>query len=295
MKKLDLVYILGSGSRWRNNEIRYSLRSVERNLPGHKVFIIGECPSWATGIIHIPIPDGSSNKLLNARAKYTAAAKDPRISDDFVLMNDDFFVLKPVENIPGYSRGTLAEMMGRHPTKDGYYYKSLRDTKCLLNSMGILNPIDFEIHAPIIFNKEKLITTIELIGTDKAYSIRSCYGNLSNSEPRKTEDFKASNLAEFAYQVNRDPAYLSISDAVVAQREFRDWIRRKFQEPSKYETDRGAGADILPGAPMDCLRYYAKRHFTYDKKTYSTGEIIDGEVMDDLRNDPAMSGCYELK
>jgi hypothetical protein len=295
MKKHDLVYILGTGSRWRNNEIRYSLRSVERNLPGHKVFIVGECPTWATSITHIPAADDNKNKLLNARAKYMAAAKDQRISDEFVLMNDDFFVLKPVENIPAYSRGTLAEMLRRHPTQDGYYYKSLKDTKCLLNSMGILNPLDFEIHAPIIFNKEKLITTIELIGTQNAYSIRSCYGNLHNLDPRVTTDFKASNLAEFTHQINRDPAYLSISDAVVAQREFRDWIRRTFPEPSQFETDRGAGSDILPGAPMDCLKFYAKKSFIYNKKIYSTGEIIDGEVMDDLRNDPAMSGCYELK
>jgi hypothetical protein len=211
-------------------------------------------------------------------------------------MNDDFFVLKPIEgDVPAYSRGTLKEMMDRHPTKGGYYYKSLKDTRDVLNVMGIFEPIDFEIHAPITFNKEKLIATIELIGTEKAYDIRSCYGNLNELEPVNTIDFKASKLSEFIYQLNQDSPYLSISDSLVARQEFRDWIRRTFSDPSKYETDRGAGSDVLPGAPVGCMRYYAKKSFTYDKKRYSIGEIIGGEVMDDLRNDPAMADCYELK
>jgi len=295
MKKIDLVYILGNGSRWRNNEIRYSLRSVEKNLNIGKIFIVGEYPSWITGAIHIPAADIDKNKQINARAKYLVAAKDKRISEDFILMNDDFFILKPIQAIPYYSRGTIEHMMNQHPTKGGYYYNSLKDTKEVLNEMGVVFPIDFEIHAPIIFNKDKLISTIEMIGTKKAYSFRSCYGNLQNVEAKKTIDFKAANLAEFTYQTNRSPAYLSITDSLVAAPEFRNWIRRTFPNPSKYETDRGLGSDILPGGPMCSLKYYVKKTFIYFGKTHCIGEIIPCEVMDEIRNNPNMKDVWEFK
>jgi hypothetical protein len=294
-KPLDAVYILGSSSRWRNNEIRYSLRSVEQNLEIGKVFIIGACPDWVTGVTHIPANDLHKNKLLNAREKYAIAAKDLRISKDFILMNDDFFILKPVEKIENYIRGTIADMIAKHPTKGGYYYHSLSDTKKVMEAIGIDNPLDFEIHAPIIFNKDKLLTVMEMIQPDKAYSLRSCYGNMNGLKGKKVIDFKASGLVDFAYQMKRDPAYLSINDNMVAQKEFRDWIRRKFPKPSKYETDRGDGTDVLPGQPMCAMRYYAKKTFIYFGKTYSTGEIIDMDVVEEIKYNPQMAEVWELK
>lgn len=293
--KNDIVYILGTGSRWRNNEIRYSLRSVEKNMDIGKVFIIGECPTWATGVIHITAEDKDTNKLLNARAKYEIAAKDKRISEAFILMNDDFFILEPVSKIENYSRGTINEMIQRHPTKGGYYYRSLTDTKKVIEEIGIYDPLDFEIHAPIIFEKEKLKILLEMIKPDKAYSLRSCYGNMFGLEPKTVIDFKAAGLVDFAYQLNREPEFLSINDNMVAQKEFRDWIRRQFPKPSKYETDRGDGLDILPGGSMGSLRYYAKRTFIYFGKTYSIGEIVDEDVMDEIKYNQKMNDCWELK
>jgi|GEM_PF-1655785 len=294
-KKMDLVYILGTGSRWRNNEIRYSLRSVQKHMDIGRVFIVGECPEWITGVVHVPAKDMEKNKQLNARHKYEVAARDKRISKDFILMNDDFFILKPVSEVEYYIRGTIDEMIQRHPTKGGYYYRSLCDTKRVLESMGIDDPQDFEIHSPIIFNKDKLLMTMNMIPADKAYSLRSCYGNLNEIKGKKVIDFKAAGIVDWAYQKKRSPAYLSISDALVAQKEFRDWLRFKFRHPSKYETDRGAGEDMLPWATMGSLRFYAKQSFTYAGKMYSKGEILDPEMMDELRNSSKMRNCWELK
>ena len=40
---MDVVYILGKGSVWKDNEIRYSLRSIEKHLTGFdRVFIVGQ-------------------------------------------------------------------------------------------------------------------------------------------------------------------------------------------------------------------------------------------------------------
>ncbi len=44
IEKIDLVYILGKGSKWSDNEIRFSLRSIEKYFDYRKIFIIGEKP-----------------------------------------------------------------------------------------------------------------------------------------------------------------------------------------------------------------------------------------------------------
>jgi hypothetical protein len=297
--EMDVVYILGDGSRWYNNEIRYSLRSLQANFKYRNVYIIGECPSWIHGVIHIPVKDSKSNaegvKLYNARHKYSTACNEPGISENFVLMNDDFFFLKEVEEIKNYSRGKLGDMMEKHPTKNGYYYKSLADTRNRIRRFGVKDPIDFEVHAPIIFNKEKLAQTIDKIGNDRAYSFRSCYGNMWKIEPEMVMDFKAASLPEFIYQTNKDREFLSTNDSLVSIQEFRLWIQRKFPKPSKYEKDLGKGSGELPGRPMGEQKYYATRRFTYNRKTFSDGDLVDHETIQLLKRVPEMRGVWILK
>lgn len=294
--KIDLVYILGTGSRWSDNEIRFSLRSVEKYFKYNKVFIIGEKPEWLTGVIHIKAHDGNSNKLLNAREKYRIACTDKRISKDFILMNDDFFFLKSVDEIENYSRGTLEEMIEKHPTKSGYYFKSLMDTCNKLRSLGFEDPIDFEIHGPMIFNKEKLLTVMGVIGEDphKAYSLRSCYGNMMHLKPKKIMDFKAMNLAEFALQVREDRELLSINDGLVAEDYFRDWIERRFKKPSMFEMDEGIGQKVLPGRTIKQMKYHATKMFQFNGKTFNPGDIIDKETASKLKEHGRMRGLWRL-
>jgi len=293
MEKIDLVYILGNGSRWSDNEIRFSLRSVEKYFNYRHIFIIGEKPEWMTGVIHIKADDSERNKLLNARKKYMIACNDKRISKKFVLMNDDFFLLKPIEQIENWSRGTIQEMIEKHPTKGGYYYKSLVDTKNRMNAIGISDPIDFEIHGPMVFDKEKVLTTIGVMGMDKPFSIRSCYGNIAHLEPKKIMDFKAMNIAEFAYQMKFDREVLSISDGMVAEDDFRVWIERKYKNPSCFEMDEGVGSKTLPGRSGGVKRYYAVKTFTFNSKKINIGEIIDDDTIQGIKETKKMRGLWK--
>ncbi len=296
MKNIDLVYILGTGSRWHDNEIRYSIRSVEKYLPEHgKIFVVGEYPEWMSGAIHIEAKDSETNKLLNARNKYIAAASDPRVSKDFVLMNDDFFMTDEITEWKTYSRGKLKDMIKKHPTQNGYYFRSLQDTQKRLDGMGISDPIDYEVHCPMIFNKEKLLSVIGMIGKDKAYSIRTCYGNLMNIEAKKVIDFKAGTIAEFAYQTVRSNKYLSINDGLVADENFRNWVERKYPKMSIYEIDGSKGAKVMPGRSMKAIKYYAKKRFSYGMRTYQKGEIISPDDIQQLKKTKRLKDVWELK
>ena len=59
MKKnlVDLVYVLGKGSRWQDNELRFSLRSVSKNLSNvGQIFIVGQIPDFVKNCVHVPVP-----------------------------------------------------------------------------------------------------------------------------------------------------------------------------------------------------------------------------------------------
>ncbi len=212
-------------------------------------------------------------------------------------MNDDFFFLQPVDEIKNYSRGLLEDMIDKHPTKGGYYYRSLVDTRSKLRHLGFADPIDFEIHGPMVFDKEKFLTVMGIVSheSDKAFSLRSCYGNIMHLEPENIMDFKAMNIAEFAYQIQKNREMLSIGDGLVAEEDFRDWIGRKFPIASSFEMDEGAGQTALPGRSMEKMRYYAIKNFTYGSKKFNIGEIIDHDIIEGIKDSPKMRGLWKLQ
>jgi len=230
---MDVVYILGKGSRWNDNEIRYSLRSLEKNFSHDRVFIVGECPPWLQNVIFIPFPDNHPIKTSNGIDKVMKAAGDKRVSQSFVLMNDDFFFLQHEKYIPYYYRGTSADFIQRHQTRNGYYYDTLVRTEAFLIERGLHNLKDYEIHAPIVYEKSKLLK----LQKENIYNrqIRSLYCNVFKVKGVQVEDFKANNLMEFRHQLQRNTSYLSIGDHLTGEKEFINWISQKFPHPSKYE------------------------------------------------------------
>jgi CCR4-NOT transcriptional regulation complex NOT5 subunit len=49
--------------------------------------------------------------LQNVRDKYKIICECEDISDDFILMNDDFYILNKVEEIKYYHRGKLKKVL----------------------------------------------------------------------------------------------------------------------------------------------------------------------------------------
>lgn len=175
---MDVVYVLGTGSLWKNNEMRYSLRSIEKYLKGYdNVFIVGECPDWTTNVIHLPCPDVRKRKELSIMRKIMTACTHQYVSDDFVFFNDDHFVLRPID------------------TKDiKYWYNSTLDERSMYaegpNMRKIENTIEimpdesnfFDIHVPMIYNKEEFRRVMEdpdIKWEEKDYLVKTLYSNMS--------------------------------------------------------------------------------------------------------------------
>src|SRR5690349_20419873 len=109
---IDVVYPLGKGSRWKNNEIKYSLRSVEKHLQNYgKVFVIGEKPNFLANVNHIPAEDKHPIPDSNIFEKLKTACETKEISDTFLFFNDDHYLLEDfdAEKFPYFYHGTMAE------------------------------------------------------------------------------------------------------------------------------------------------------------------------------------------
>jgi hypothetical protein len=180
---MDLVYICRVGE---NEELRYSIRSAVKNLPHDKIWVVGGKPDWYTGNF-INVPNNTLNKFENILECMRIITNIEEISDDFILMNDDFFFIKAIDKMPVYHGGFLKDKIDRYvELRAGKYASLLVKTYKDLIRQGIKNPLDYDIHVPMPMNKQKLKESLT-----KAYFPRSGYGNIHNIGGTLIKDVKA--------------------------------------------------------------------------------------------------------
>ena len=167
---MDLVYICRSGE---NEELRYSIRSAVKNLPHDKIWVVGGKPDWYTGN-YIQV-DQIRNKYANARNNLRVLAESEEISESFILMNDDFYILNKIESVPYMHAKTLDEKMRiREDLFTGNSYNKLlkQTVRSIFNRVD--GPIiDYELHVPMVMEKKKLLHVLKFMGL-----WRSIYGNI---------------------------------------------------------------------------------------------------------------------
>lgn len=192
--KTDVVYVLGTGSNWNNNEIRFSLRSIEKNAVNcGNIFIVGEKPGFLSNeIIHLPAAD-IFNPNLNADGniitKVLKACEDERLSEDFLFINDDHLILKPVDlkEIPAFHKGDMTEYPESYWWTSNYWRSSrLKKTMETLVEKG-LTAFHFDCHTPILFNKKIFPDVMKRFNYQEGagLTMKSLYGNSIYAESGK--------------------------------------------------------------------------------------------------------------
>lgn len=237
MQKLpDVVYVVKTAED--NEELRYSLRSLV-NVPHGRLFIAGYKPSWLTNCIHIPT-EQSGSKFNNSTNNLLQACRNKELSDEFIFMNDDFFIMKPTESIPALHRGVVSEVIRSYQQQRGgdEYIDGMQQTKALLVSMGFTEPISYELHVPILLNKNKFIEVMELQRRlnphIRVVHKRTLYGNLANLGGIKTDDVKVyKNAPEFCEQW----PFISSDDEAFRYGAVGLFVRSRFMKRSQYEVD----------------------------------------------------------
>lgn len=228
---MDYVYICRDGD---NEELRYSIRSVETNFPPGKIWVVGGKPSWYSGN-YIPVRSTSS-KQNNAIKNLSAIIESGKIPEEFVLMNDDFFVIKPVKEIKTYHGGSLKDkiVLRREITPGSRYPELLSKTYKFLQKNGVSEILDYDIHVPMKMSKTGLKEAINF-----RTQWRSTYGNIYRLGGEKIEDVKvygAGNLLDLSYDIeNLKYEYLSTDDRSFPT-VWKKLLKDMFSSPSSCES-----------------------------------------------------------
>jgi hypothetical protein len=167
---MDIVYYVRPGEK--NEELRYSLRSLV-NLPHERVWVIGHTPRWVTGVESIPGNRGPGGPQHVAIGNLGLACEHVE-ADSFVVFNDDFYVMEPIEAVPSWHRGPLREWR-----RSGAYGLADREAYRRLTAAGIPEPLDWTLHIPLVVERDRLADVLRAMDGRIPPEWRTMYGNLS--------------------------------------------------------------------------------------------------------------------
>lgn len=160
-----------------SRELEWSLRSVQSRLDGDCI-VIGDTPDFAIGV---PIITGYGSEWRSYSPYHNVIDKILQachLYDEFVLMNDDFFVMNWIDVTKHYNRGSMLEHLNQR--KYDSYARALKNTRNLLHEKGYPD-VDFELHRPMLINSKKMLKAIKEITpqlrSSQTILIRSYYGN----------------------------------------------------------------------------------------------------------------------
>ena len=245
----DLVYILKQSDV--NPDLKFSLRSVEKFCTFRNIWVVGYKPNWVKNVNYLPTVQ-SGNKWVNSMTNIVAACNCPEISEDFVLMNDDFFMLRSITDWRktfNLCLNTIDEEAKKYENKNpsrwqyGFLY-----AKELLDALHCEKRYNYEFHGPIVFNKQKFLEMLEIpeiaeiTKTSKCFHKRSMYKNiypdLDLPAPRHFSDTKL-RLNYVLLNMFLHESFISVFDDVVDNDikypKINAFLYRMFPEKSKYE------------------------------------------------------------
>ena len=227
MSKYDFVYILKDTPK--NEELKYSLRSIEANAGDliNRVVFVGGKPDGFQGYLHIKNNQIFDTKHKNAIMNIYAACITKDITDNFVLMNDDFYIMKPIDDVYMYYDGTMAKRIEELP--DGLYKRNMQDFYDIL-SKHFICPLNYAVHTPTLINKQLAATIIKQC--EPEHNFRNLYGNcmrqITLSVSVKDNKFRAKD------KTWDKQATFASSDDVTFKR-MLPTLRAKFKNKSRWE------------------------------------------------------------
>ena len=205
---MDILYIVGTGSKWNNYELKYSLRSIEKYGKNvGRVFIVGEKPEFLNAeITHIPCKDRYSplQKHNNIHQKIAVAMGTGLLQEHFLISSDDHFYCKltDFDTYPVYYREEVIPTQAPEGVKPNSYWYSLFETREFLKSKGLpiyqTNP-HANTHIDQKLWMDNIRTIIEASDLRHGGEINCIMGNLmiaNGVKPQHIQDCKIYRFAD---------------------------------------------------------------------------------------------------
>jgi len=244
---ISVIYPIGAGSKWQNNELRYSLRSLSKISGIGDVFIVGEKPAWVQNVIHIPCKDIPFRKEYSIYTKIMAAVEDRRVSNCFLFMNDDHFCLQDMDvtEIENYASGTLEDEYNR---RHGHYKAACKNTMDLLDKITE-KPHDWagrseygdyhycDVHTPILYWKGFWNGINRyMYNRSPEYVLKSLYAGFAGIQTVEITDLKINKPMQYREIIAKlaDRKFFSIGDYGVCP-DMKRVMSELYPKKSKYD------------------------------------------------------------
>ena len=138
---MDILYVVGNGSQWQDNELRFSLRSIARyGINVGRVYLVGNKPSFVgDAVTYIPCDDPYDCAHKNILHKVLYAIEHSDISSHFLISSDDHFYIKytDFDKLPVYFRNLTIQDGVPFDKRTNPYNHSLVETRGLLEKNGL--------------------------------------------------------------------------------------------------------------------------------------------------------------
>ena len=232
----DIVYILKDGIA--TEELRYSLRSIEKNFPHRFVWFVGGQPKGLKPDRLLRHTQFGANKWLKIKSSMLEVVKQEELSDEFFLFNDDFFVTKPFEKeFVNFADRTLSDRIEDFQRENPHlnqYARTLVQTEEELKAQGH-GTLNFEVHLPMLFEKNKVEAALRSCFSPQ---MRSIYGNMIGCKVIDRRDVKVNSLSDIPCGMD----FASTNDNTFTFGNVGRYIRGLFKEPSRFEQN-GQGVE----------------------------------------------------
>ncbi|MDD3711734.1 MAG: hypothetical protein PHP37_03990 [Patescibacteria group bacterium] len=191
---MDVVYFVDS--RTRNfRPLRLSIKSLRKNISARDIYLIGVKPEGVEGV-EMKYDDRNKKIYHNARNKLRMAIGNEKISEDFILMYDDVYLLKEMKELPYYHLGKIKDFVEDKNKRSDFISPFWRN---VIRSMNRMFPDGYfyESHSPIIYNKKKLQEAFEKKSKMGRSTLRTFYCNYWKVSGVGTKDFKIYKKEDF--------------------------------------------------------------------------------------------------
>lgn len=233
--EFDVVYMVKESPS--NEELIYSLRSLEENWSYNRVWFCGGCPEGLKPDKMFKLKQEGLDKWWKVRNMIRKVCENDEITEDFWLFNDDFFILKPMAQDfqPQYNgdlMGYILRTERRLGGPDGFTVRLREANNALLRfGCGTLN---YEVHKPMLINRKKALEVLDKFGDVPAF--RSLYGNYHKIGGVDRHDMKVKILNyPNMYNVENFWDFVSTSDESFRDGEVGRFLRDKFNKKSRFE------------------------------------------------------------
>lgn len=234
--KFDIVYMVKDSSP--NEELRYSLRSVEKNWGPHgRIWIFGGCPAGIRPDRFVPVEMILPGKWENTHRLMRLICECGEISEDFWFFNDDFFVMRPAgEDMPQLYNGNLEEAIRLVEGYEGgvtYWTEQLHRLVDWARREGF-GTLNYEVHKPMLINRRRMLNVMDKY-PDVLFT-RSLYGNFYAAGGLNAPDVMVKDPAQDAFWIeNRRPAFVSTTEESFAAGDIGRYVREQFPEACAME------------------------------------------------------------